>query len=74
MKIEKTIFFPSDTLEDIKVIIRKKVAENGNIDVKTLRNELGNSRKFAIAILEYFDNTKVTIRVGDKRILRGSTG
>ena len=32
------------------------------------------SRKFAIPLLEYFDIVKVTIRVGDKRILRGNSG
>jgi selenocysteine-specific elongation factor len=30
----------------------------------------GLSRKFSIPLLEYFDRIKVTIRVGDKRILR----
>jgi len=28
------------------------------------------SRKFAIPLLEYFDGKKLTMRVGDKRILR----
>jgi selenocysteine-specific elongation factor len=32
---------------------------------------LGISRKYAIPMLEYFDSQKITIRVGDKRILRG---
>ena len=31
---------------------------------------IGASRKFAIAFLEYFDRTGVTIRVGDQRKLR----
>jgi selenocysteine-specific elongation factor len=30
----------------------------------------GLSRKFMIPLLEYFDQEKVTIRVGDKRVLR----
>jgi selenocysteine-specific elongation factor len=34
---------------------------------------LGVSRKFAIPLLEYFDGQKVTIRVGDKRVLRGAS-
>jgi selenocysteine-specific elongation factor len=28
------------------------------------------TRKFSIPLLEYFDKIKVTIRVGDKRLLR----
>jgi selenocysteine-specific elongation factor len=32
---------------------------------------LAISRKYAIPLLEYFDSQRVTIRIGDKRILRG---
>ena len=34
------------------------------------RDLLGASRKFAIALLDYFDHSGVTIRVGDARKLR----
>jgi selenocysteine-specific elongation factor len=34
---------------------------------------LGVSRKYAIPLLEYFDSQKITIRVGDKRVLRGAS-
>jgi selenocysteine-specific elongation factor len=30
----------------------------------------GLSRKYTIPLLEHFDGTKVTLRVGDKRVLR----
>jgi selenocysteine-specific elongation factor len=29
------------------------------------------SRKYAIPLIEYFDNSRITIRVGEKRLLRG---
>jgi selenocysteine-specific elongation factor len=31
---------------------------------------VGQSRKFVIPLSEYFDREKVTLRVGEKRILR----
>jgi len=34
------------------------------------RDLLGASRKFAIALLDYFDHAGVTVRVGDARRLR----
>ncbi|WP_261974677.1 SelB domain-containing protein [Geobacter metallireducens] len=34
------------------------------------RELTGLSRKFMIPLLEFFDQEKITIRVGDKRILR----
>jgi len=40
------------------------------ITAATFRDLLGASRKFAIALLDHFDHTGVTTRVGDTRRLR----
>jgi selenocysteine-specific elongation factor len=40
-----------------------------SIDVPTFKNVAGVSRKYAIPLLEYFDQQRVTIRQGDKRII-----
>jgi selenocysteine-specific elongation factor len=37
------------------------------IDVPRFKEIAGVSRKYAIPLLEYFDRTRVTVRVGDKR-------
>jgi selenocysteine-specific elongation factor len=42
----------------------------GPADIKDL---LGISRKYAIPLLEHFDTRGVTRRVGERRVLRGST-
>ena len=44
--------------------------EEGEINPTGFRNLSGLSRKFMIPLLEYFDNIKLTIRVGDVRRLR----
>ena len=41
----------------------------GPADIKDL---LGISRKYAIPLLEYFDGRRVTQRVGERRVLRGT--
>lgn len=47
-------------------------AENETITLAQLRDALGTSRKFALAILEYFDKNYYTRKEGDaRRILRG---
>jgi hypothetical protein len=38
--------------------------------VSELRQVLGSSRRVVVPLLEYLDRTFVTIRRGDKRILR----
>ena len=45
---------------------------DGKITAATYRDVLGASRKFAIALLDYFDHTGVTLRIGDERKLRSS--
>jgi selenocysteine-specific elongation factor len=42
----------------------------GEITPAELREITGLSRKFMIPVLEYFDSLKMTVRVGDKRLLR----
>jgi selenocysteine-specific elongation factor len=40
------------------------------IDVPNFKDIAGVSRKYAIPLLEYFDREKVTLRTGDKRVIR----
>ncbi|HOC45523.1 MAG TPA: SelB C-terminal domain-containing protein, partial [Syntrophorhabdaceae bacterium] len=46
----------------------KQHQEMGPSDFKA---ELNLSRKFLIPLLEYLDQIKLTIRKGDKRVMRG---
>jgi len=43
---------------------------NPEITAAKYRDLLGASRRFAIALLDYFDHTGVSTRVGDARRLR----
>ncbi|MBC7344886.1 MAG: SelB C-terminal domain-containing protein, partial [Clostridia bacterium] len=43
------------------------------ISLAEVRDILGTSRKYALPFLEYLDQTKVTRRVGDKRVLAGGS-
>ena len=51
-------------------LLRQK-KEIGPADFKDL---LGVSRKYAIPLMEYFDAQRVTVRVGERRVLRGGPG
>lgn len=54
-----------EVLERIKTVCR----ERGEISLGQLRDELGTSRKYAQAWLEYSDAAGVTSRTGDVRVL-----
>ncbi|HXF81681.1 MAG TPA: selenocysteine-specific translation elongation factor, partial [bacterium] len=63
------VYFHRDTLEEIRRIVEDVVAATGQVTVATLRDRLQTSRKYALAVLEYFDTIKLTRRVGDARVL-----
>jgi selenocysteine-specific elongation factor len=68
------IIFHREVLGEIETQVAAYVGAHGEITVAALRDQLGTSRKYALAVLEYFDATHLTRRVGDKRVLaRAST-
>ncbi|MBX7212884.1 MAG: selenocysteine-specific translation elongation factor [Thermoflexales bacterium] len=50
--------------------VRALIGERGTLTAAELRDALGASRKYALALLEHLDETGVTRRVGDARVLR----
>ena len=53
-----------------KARLIERLQLDGKITAAVYRDMLGASRKFAIALLDYFDHTGVTLRSGDDRKLR----
>ena len=49
--------------------VRRLIEQRGSLTVAQLRDELGITRKYALAVLEYFDQTGFTRREGDARVL-----
>ena len=62
----ENLIFPRETrdraLETLKSI-------DGDITIASFRDAIGTSRKYALAMLEFFDSNEITRRVGDKRVL-----
>jgi selenocysteine-specific elongation factor len=72
VRIKESLFFHTqalDAIQDKLVTLLRERKDIGPGDVKDL---LGISRKYAIPLLEYFDGRRVTMRVGERRVLRGS--
>jgi selenocysteine-specific elongation factor len=70
VKVTEDLYFYQPTLENLKGKLVALLVKKGEIDMPAFKDLTGLSRKFSIPLLEYFDKIKVTIRVGDKRILR----
>jgi selenocysteine-specific elongation factor len=74
VKIATDLYFSRDALDAAKQQLLERLAREPEITAATYRDLLGASRKFAIALLDYFDHAGVTTRVGDARRLRAKAG
>ncbi|MDD2480514.1 MAG: selenocysteine-specific translation elongation factor [Lutispora sp.] len=72
IKVDQDIVFYKEAIKDATDIILNYLKENKSIQLGEFRDLLGTSRKYAMAILDYFDQNKITKRVEDKRILFSS--
>jgi selenocysteine-specific elongation factor len=74
LRVKESLFFHADALRSIQeqlVTLLHAKKEIGPADFKDL---FGVSRKFAIPLMEYFDAQRVTVRVGERRVLREGYG
>ncbi|HBA53065.1 MAG TPA: selenocysteine-specific translation elongation factor [Syntrophorhabdus aromaticivorans] len=70
VKIKGDMYFHRDAIEDLKGKVRSYLVEKKEMTPSEFKSVLDLSRKYMIPLLEYLDEIKLTIRTGDKRILR----
>ena len=69
-KVKGDIFYAPGAVAEIREKLVSYMKEKGEITPPEFRELTGLSRKFMIPLLEYFDQERLTIRLGDKRVLR----
>jgi selenocysteine-specific elongation factor len=72
VRLKDNVVFHRDVLQQAEAVLVQFLRQHREITPVEFKDLLGVSRKYAIPLLEYFDSQKLTIRVGDKRVLRGS--
>ena len=70
IKVKEDLFFHRDSMTDLQNRLVRFLKENGEINTPQFKEMTGASRKYTIPILEYFDRSQITVRVGDNRVLR----
>ncbi|MDD5285916.1 MAG: selenocysteine-specific translation elongation factor [Desulfuromonadaceae bacterium] len=70
VRISADLFYSTASLDRLRETLIVLLRERGEIIPTDYRERTNLSRKFLIPLLEHFDSEKVTIRVGDKRVLR----
>lgn len=71
VKVTRTLAFERSTFDAIREAIAQHIRAHGTIDVGQVRDLFQTSRKYALPLLEYLDQTGFTRRVGDQRVLTG---
>jgi selenocysteine-specific elongation factor len=69
VRLAPKVTYHKDTLEAARAAVAGLVERHGSVTIAELRDRLSLSRKYAQAILEYFDKTGFTTRVGDRHVL-----
>ncbi len=69
-KISESLYYTKELIEPLINSVLQHMEKHGEIDAPSFKELTGLTRKFSIPILEYLDRVKITMRIGDKRILR----
>jgi selenocysteine-specific elongation factor len=70
VRVNPDVYYPTAELEALRERIVTLIRSRDAISVAELRDALGISRKYSQALLAYLDADKVTLRQGDRRVLR----
>ncbi len=73
IKINEELCFSRDVLGKLRENYKAMLIKDGKATPATFKDLTGLSRKYIIPLMEYFDVNKLTVRVGDHRILREKT-
>ncbi|MDR7426823.1 MAG: selenocysteine-specific translation elongation factor, partial [Armatimonadota bacterium] len=66
VEVAPGIVFAAEIVEEVARRVVAMAQATGEVTVAQVRDALGTSRKFALALLEYFDGIRLTRRLGDR--------
>jgi len=71
VRAKESLYFHAEALHSIQEKLVAHLREKKEIGPADVKDLLGISRKYAIPLMEYFDAQRVTVRQGERRVLRG---
>lgn len=70
VKVSETLYYQKAIIDALVEKVLTYMKREEEIDAPGFKELTGLTRKFSIPVLEYLDRVKLTMRIGDKRILR----
>jgi selenocysteine-specific elongation factor len=71
VRVSPDLYFEAGAVRALRERLVAFLRERKEIDTQGFKELVGATRKHVIPLAEYFDQEKVTLRVGEKRVLRG---
>jgi selenocysteine-specific elongation factor len=70
VRVTDEIYYDAAAMNSLRDKVAGYLRENGEMGAPEFKEITGLSRKYAIPVMEHLDKEKLTLRVGDKRVLR----
>ena len=70
VQINEDVLFLPEAYQAMREAVIDHIKDHGQITLAELRDRFDTSRKYAVAVLEHLDQTGITLRRGDIRVLR----
>ena len=74
VRVARNLHFHPEPLERLSRRVLELCERDGGATIAAVRDELGTTRKYAQALLEHLDRSKLTRRVGDLHVRRRAAG
>jgi selenocysteine-specific elongation factor len=66
----RNLHFDRDILDRLVERVVAICRRDGSVTIASIRDELATSRRYAQALLEHLDAVKMTVRQGDRHVIR----
>jgi selenocysteine-specific elongation factor len=71
VRVSTELYFDRGALDGLRERLVAHLRQHREITTQQFKELVGATRRHVIPLAEYFDREKVTLRVGEKRLLRG---
>jgi selenocysteine-specific elongation factor len=71
LRVSSELYFDAAAVEGLRARLVAHLRAHREITTQQFKDLVGATRKHVIPLAEHFDREKVTLRVGEKRVLRG---
>lgn len=70
VRLNDDLYYTAERMRSLSEQAVRLMQQHGELTIAAFKEQTGLTRKFLIPIFEYFDRSRLTIRMGDKRVPR----